>query len=118
MGSGGGGYHTHYCHHPRSEFSFLPLQPQVIRDGLHDTPIAPLDKYSNVEAAAACKRCSVICVVNANEYGHILVQVETLLADVCGADTFYVATPEEFILLRRALNSGFSTIKGKSVTGR
>ena len=47
---------------------------------------------------------------------HVLVQKVTFLMDFCGADV--VATLEEAIDLRKALNSGFVSTTVKSVAGR
>ena len=50
----------------------------------------------------------MICYIKADGYRHIMVQTVAFLADVCGADAFGVATLEEAIALRRALNSRFT----------
>ena len=71
------------------------------------------DNYSSVEDAAASQRCSVICVIKVDRYGHVFLHKETLLMDLCGADAFAIATLEEAMLLMRALNAGFSSTMAK-----
>ena len=71
------------------------------------------DNYSSVEDAAASQRCSVICVIKVDRYGHVFLHKETLLMDLCGADAFAIATLEEAMLIMRALNAGFSSTMAK-----
>jgi len=59
--------------------------------------------YSEVESAANRQRCSVIVVVKADGYGHGAIPTAIYLADTIGADAFAVATLEEGIALRKAL---------------
>ena len=61
--------------------------------------------YTCVESAATRQRCSVIVVVKADGYGHGAIESAIHLADNVGADAFAVATLEEGIALRKALDS-------------
>ena len=65
---------------------------------------ALIHNYNLVEAAAAQQRCNVIVVVKADGYGHGAIQTALHMADK-GADAFAVATLEEGILLRKALDA-------------
>jgi len=68
--------------------------------------------YSEVESAANRQRCSVIVVVKADGYGHGAIPSAIFLADKIGADAFAVATLEEGIALRKALQETASTNPG------
>lgn len=61
--------------------------------------------YNCVEAAASNQKCSVIVVVKADGYGHGATESAIHLADAVGADAFAVATLEEGIALRKALDA-------------
>lgn len=63
-----------------------------------------LHNYRHVESAAARQRCSVITVVKADGYGHGALRTALYLADHGGAEAFAVATLEEGIALRKALD--------------
>jgi alanine racemase len=56
----------------------------------------------------------VIVVTKADGYGHGSIETALHLADYCGADAFAVATIEEGIALRKALDSGTSSSFGTS----
>ena len=60
--------------------------------------------YSIISSAASRQQCSVICVVKADGYGHGAIETSLHLADHCGADAFAVATVDEGVALRKALN--------------
>mmetsp|Transcript_30686 Transcript_30686/g.34977 ORF Transcript_30686/g.34977 Transcript_30686/m.34977 type:complete len:652 (+) Transcript_30686:42-1997(+) len=60
--------------------------------------------YNVVEAAASKQQCNVICVVKADGYGHGAIDTAIHLANSVGADAFAVATLEEGIELRKALD--------------
>ena len=79
--------------------------------------LALWDNYSIVEADAARQRFSVIFIIDTDGYEHVLVQIETLLTDLCGDDPFSVTTPEEVIAIRRDTNAGFATTMVK-IAGR
>ncbi|VEU35805.1 unnamed protein product [Pseudo-nitzschia multistriata] len=68
--------------------------------------------YSEVESAANRQRCSVIVVVKADGYGHGAIPSAIFLADRIGADAFAVATLEEGIALRKALQETAPTNPG------
>eukprot|EP00537_Pseudo-nitzschia_pungens_P011942 CAMPEP_0172386958 /NCGR_PEP_ID=MMETSP1061-20121228/4395_1 /TAXON_ID=37318 /ORGANISM="Pseudo-nitzschia pungens, Strain cf. pungens" /LENGTH=839 /DNA_ID=CAMNT_0013116501 /DNA_START=361 /DNA_END=2880 /DNA_ORIENTATION=+ len=68
--------------------------------------------FSEVESAANRQRCSVIVVVKADGYGHGAIPTAIFLADKIGADAFAVATLEEGIALRKALQETASTNPG------
>lgn len=86
-----------------------PLQPPPLADtnpyrAVHKVRLAALaHNYGEVESAANRQRCSVIVVVKADGYGHGAIPTAVFLADSVGADAFAVATLEEAITLRRAL---------------
>ena len=72
----------------------------------HTIRLSPLrHNYGCVEEAASRQRCSVIAVVKADGYGHGAIETAVHLADYCGAAAFAVATLEEGIALRKALNA-------------
>eukprot|EP00536_Pseudo-nitzschia_multiseries_P007959 jgi/Psemu1/319262/estExt_fgenesh1_pm.C_1930003 len=68
--------------------------------------------FSEVESAANRQLCSVIVVVKADGYGHGAIPSAIFLADKIGADAFAVATLEEGIALRKALQETASTNAG------
>jgi len=70
--------------------------------------------YSEVESAANRQKCSVIVVVKADGYGHGAIPSAIFLADKIGADAFAVATLEEGIALRKALQETAATTPGSS----
>lgn len=57
-----------------------------------------------ISSAASRQQCGVIVVVKADGYGHGAVETALHLADYCGADAFAVATVDEGVSLRKALN--------------
>mmetsp|Transcript_3148 Transcript_3148/g.4666 ORF Transcript_3148/g.4666 Transcript_3148/m.4666 type:complete len:648 (-) Transcript_3148:413-2356(-) len=61
--------------------------------------------YYNVAAVASNQRCDVICVVKADGYGHGAIDTAIHLADNVGANAFAVATLEEAVELRKALEA-------------
>lgn len=72
----------------------------------HTIRLSPIrHNYGCVEEAASRQRCSVIAVVKADGYGHGAIETAVHLADYCGAAAFAVATLEEGIALRKALNA-------------
>jgi len=68
--------------------------------------------YSEVESAANRQKCSVIVVVKADGYGHGAIPSAIFLADKIGADAFAVATLEEGIALRKALQETAASTSG------
>ena len=74
---------------------------------------ALIHNYNLVEAAAAQQMCNVIVVVKADGYGHGAIRTALHMADK-GADAFAVATLEEAILLRKALDDTFKKRKQSS----
>lgn len=60
--------------------------------------------YWVISSAASRQQCGVIVVVKADGYGHGAVETALHLADYCGADAFAVATVDEGVSLRKALN--------------
>ena len=69
----------------------------------------PKENYSSVEAAASHQRCSLICTIKSNGYGHRSVQTAKFLVEMCSSNAFAATTLEEYIMLRRDLNSGFDS---------
>mmetsp|Transcript_13581 Transcript_13581/g.27652 ORF Transcript_13581/g.27652 Transcript_13581/m.27652 type:complete len:979 (+) Transcript_13581:182-3118(+) len=59
--------------------------------------------YNVVQSAAAQQQCQVITVVKADGYGHGALFTACHLVEKCGADAFAVATLEEGVALRKAL---------------
>ena len=78
--------------------------------------------YEQVESAANQQKCSVIVVVKADGYGHGAIRTALHLADDVGADAFAVATLEEGIALRKALQQtrpgNANAVPGASVMGK
>jgi hypothetical protein len=60
--------------------------------------------YWVISSAASRQQCGVIVVVKADGYGHGAIETALHLADYCGADAFAVATVDEGVALRKALN--------------
>jgi hypothetical protein len=66
--------------------------------------------YSVVQSTAAQQQCQVIVVVKADGYGHGAVLTTCHLVEFCGAEAFAVATLEEGVALRKALEEHFSSV--------
>jgi alanine racemase len=80
-----------------------PLPTQDDYRAVHRVRLSALEhNYACVVSAASKQRCSVICVIKADGYGHGSVATALHLADRCGADAFAVATLEEAVQLRKA----------------
>jgi len=60
--------------------------------------------YSVISSSASRQQCGVIVVVKADGYGHGSTETALHLADYSGADSFAVATVDEGVALRKALN--------------
>lgn len=60
--------------------------------------------YGEISRAASRQHCGVIVVCKADGYGHGSSETAIHLADYCGADAFAVATVDEGVTLRKALN--------------
>jgi hypothetical protein len=100
----------------------LPPPAEPLHRAVHKIRLSALcDNYSKVESAANQQRCSVIVVVKADGYGHGAISTALFLADYMGADAFAVATLEEGIALRKALQqtppgASFQSTQPQSVT--
>ena len=80
--------------------------PDTDYRAVHRVRLAALShNYNCVEAAAARQKCSVIVVVKADGYGHGALSTALHLVDSAKADAFAVATLEEGIALRKALET-------------
>lgn len=66
--------------------------------------------YNVVQSTAAQQQCQVIVVVKADGYGHGSILTTCHLVEFCGADAFAVATLEEGVALRKALDEHFSHV--------
>lgn len=99
-----------------------PQQQGVVIDttlhrAVHKIRLSALShNYSEVESAANRQKCSVIVVVKADGYGHGAIPSAIFLADKIGADAFAVATLEEGIALRKALQETAPTTQGSSAS--
>lgn len=97
-----------------------PQQQYVVVDttfhrAVHRIQLSALShNYSEVESAANRQKCSVIVVVKADGYGHGAIASAIFLADKIGADAFAVATLEEGIALRKALQETDAATSGSS----
>jgi len=90
--------------HPGKGEQLVP--PEEPHRAVHRIRLSALDhNYACVEAAANRQRCDVIVVVKADGYGHGAIATALHLADVCGCDSFAVATLEEAIALRKAFEN-------------
>lgn len=68
--------------------------------------------YNIVQSTAARQQCQVIVVVKADGYGHDAIQTACHLVESCGVEAFAVATLEEGVELRRALDEHFALALG------
>ena len=66
--------------------------------------------YNIVQSHASHQQCQVIVVVKADGYGHSAIQTACHLIEVCGAEAFAVATLEEGVQLRKAIDEYFVSI--------
>lgn len=66
--------------------------------------------YNLVQSTAAKQQCQVIVVVKADGYGHGSISSSIFLVEHCGAEAFAVATLEEGLALRKALDEHFSHV--------
>ncbi|KAL3774803.1 hypothetical protein ACHAWO_010337 [Cyclotella atomus] len=69
-----------------------------------------MHNYNVVQSTAAQQQCQVIVVVKADGYGHGSILTTCHLVECCGADAFAVATLEEGVALRKALDEHFSHV--------
>ena len=72
--------------------------------------------YSFISSSASRQQCGVIVVVKADGYGHGSTETALHLADYSGVDAFAVATVDEGVALRKALNSNSGTPINNSST--
>ncbi|OEU15687.1 alanine racemase C-terminal domain-like protein, partial [Fragilariopsis cylindrus CCMP1102] len=72
--------------------------------------------YSEVESVANRQQCSVIVVVKADGYGHGAIPTALYLADKIGADAFAVATLQEGIALRKAIQETAAAAAATTIT--
>jgi alanine racemase len=89
---------------PASKNSNSVIADTTLHRAVHKIRLQSLaHNFAQVESAANRQRCSVIVVVKADGYGHGAIPTAIFLADTIGADAFAVATLEEAIVLRKAL---------------
>lgn len=96
-----------------------PAQPAHPQRAVHQINLSAIrHNYHIISAAANRQKCSVIVVVKADGYGHGAIETALHLADYCGADSFAVATVNEGIDLRKALQASPGIVmKDWSVSG-
>ena len=96
--------------------------PAVIIDttfhrAVHKVRLSALEhNYSEVESVANRQQCSVIVVVKADGYGHGAIPTALYLADKIGADAFAVATLQEGIALRKAIQETAAAAAATTIT--
>jgi len=91
----------------------VPIIDTTFHRVVHKVRLSALEhNYSEVESVANRQKCSVIVVVKADGYGHGSIPTAIYLADKIGADAFAVATLQEGITLRKALQETASTTPG------
>ena len=97
----------------------MALAPVHPHRATHQIRLSALrHNYSIISSAASRQQCSVIVVVKADGYGHGAIETALQLADHCGADSFAVATINEGVALRKALNQDNAGISTSTHFGR
>jgi alanine racemase len=97
----------------------LQRPPEFQWRGTHRIRLSALrHNYSVVEAAACRQHCQVIVVVKADAYGHGALETAQHFCDFSGADAFAVATIEEAVELRQALQRTTTTTTSNTSGGR
>ena len=107
------------CSRPSTPSSTVALAPVHPHRATHQIRLSALrHNYSIISSAASRQQCSVIVVVKADGYGHGAIETALQLADHCGADSFAVATINEGVALRKALNQDNAGISTSTHFGR